>query len=152
MDFINLDGKRNADFAYIVVTPLQLNGDILAKLGINTYQAYNDWGRASFYKSRFTGTETNMIFFDRPTPSEFFRWEYYYILWLEQFTSELGLTVHYATDFDIHQHVEYTKNYPLVISVGHDEYWTKEEFSHMYDRIFVRGKNDLSPISLKWTH
>jgi len=56
---------------------------------------------------------------------------------------ELGLTVHYATDFDIYQNAEYTKNYPLVISVGHDEYWTKEEFSQIYDRIFVYGKNTL---------
>ena len=63
--------------------------------------------------------------------------------WLEQLARELGLTVHYATDFDIHLNAEYTKNYPLVISVGHDEYWTKEEFTHMYDRIFVHGKNTL---------
>jgi hypothetical protein len=143
IDFIDRAGKRDADIAYIVVTPAQLNGDILVKLSTNTYQAYNEWGGSSFYKSRFTGTAANMVTFDRPTPSHFFKWEYYYVLWLEPLAQELGLTVHYTTDFDIHLNAEYTKNYPLVISVGHDEYWTKEEFTHMYDRIFVHGKNTL---------
>lgn len=143
MDFINLDGKRDADFAYIVVTPPQPTGDILIKLGTNTYQAYNQWGGSTFYRSQQTGRAEGMVSFDRPTRSDFFRWEYYYILWLEQFNRELGLTIHYATDFDIHQNAGYTKNYSLVISVGHDEYWTKEEFSHMYERIFVHGKNTL---------
>lgn len=143
VDFANLDGKRDANIAYIVVTPSQLNGDILVKLSTNTYQAYNEWGGSSFYKSRLTGAFGNMVTFDRPTFSEFFRWEYFYVLWLEQLARELDLTVHYVTDFDIHQNAEYTKRYPLVISVGHDEYWTKEEFSHMYERIFVHGKNTL---------
>jgi len=62
---------------------------------------------------------------------------------LEELARERNLTVHYATDFDIHLNAEYTKNYPLVISVGHDEYWSKDEFTHMYDRIFVHGKNTL---------
>lgn len=143
MDFVSLAGKRDANIAYIVVTPAQPNGDILVKLSTNTYQAYNEWGGSSFYKSQLTGTATNMVSFDRPTLSQFFRWEYYYVLWLEQLARERNLTVHYATDFDIHLNAEYTKKYPLVISVGHDEYWTKEEFSHMYDRIFVHGKNTL---------
>ena len=146
MDFFNLDGKRDANFAYIVVTPAQPNGDILVKLSTNTYQAYNEWGGGSFYKVKNNsrlGGHNNMVSFDRPTPSEFFKWEYYYVLWLEQLSRELGLIVHYATDFDIHLDAEYTKNYPLVISVGHDEYWSKEEFTHMYERIFVHGKNTL---------
>ena len=143
IDFMDLAGKRDTDIAYIVVTPAQLNGDILVKLSTNTYQAYNEWGGSSFYKSRLTGTAANMLSLDRPTPSQFFRWEYYYVVWLEQLARDLGLTVHYVTDFDIHLNAAYTKNYPLVISVGHDEYWTKEAFTHMYDRIFVHGKNTL---------
>ena len=143
MDFMNLDGKRDADIAYIVVTSRQPDGDILVKLSTNTYQAYNEWGGSTFYRSPLTGRVDGMVSFDRPTPSSFFQWEYYYIMWLEKLTREMGLTIHYATDFDIHQNAEYTKNYSLVISVGHDEYWTKEEFSHMYDRIFVHGKNTL---------
>ena len=143
IDFVTREGGRDANIAYIIVTPSQPDGDILVKLSTNTYQAYNIWGGATFYRSPLTGKVGGMVSFDRPTSSHFFTWEYYYVLWLEQIARELGLTVHYATDFDIHQKVEYTKKYPLVISVGHDEYWTKEEFSHMYDRIFVHGKNTL---------
>ena len=72
IDFIDLVGKRDADIAYIVVTPAELNGDILVKLSTNTYQAYNQWGGSSFYKSRKTGTAANMVSFSRPTPSQFF--------------------------------------------------------------------------------
>jgi len=112
MDFINLDGRRDADIAYIVVTPLQPNGNILVKLSTNTYQAYNQWGGSSFYKSPLTGNAAGMVSFDRPTRSEFFSWEYYYVVWLEKLAHELGLTVHYATDFDVHQNAEYTKLIP----------------------------------------
>ncbi len=145
IDFLDNDGKRDANIAYIVVTSAQPSGDILVKLSTNTYQAYNEWGGSSFYhhNSRVTGTGANMVSFDRPTPSQFFKWEYYYVLWLEQLSRELGLIVHYATDFDIHSDADYTKKYPLVISVGHDEYWSKEEFTHMHERIFVYGKNTL---------
>ena len=142
-DFVDLADRRDADIAYIVVTPTDLDGDILVKLNTNTYQAYNTWGGANFYESLFTGAITNMVSFNRPTRSEFFRWEYYYVLWLEHLASELGLIVHYATDFDVHEDSKFTTKYPLLISVGHDEYWSKEEFTHMYDRIFVHGKNTL---------
>jgi len=84
MDFVNRKEGRDADIAYIVVTPSQPDGDILVKLSTNTYQAYNEWGGATFYRSPLTGRAEGMVSFDRPTPSEFFRWEFFYVLWLEQ--------------------------------------------------------------------
>lgn len=143
INFVHVSGTRDEHIAYIVVTPEELNGDILVKLSTNTYQAYNSWGGASFYLSPILGDQGNMVTFDRPTPTQFFDWEYYYILWLEELANTSGIIVHYATDFDIHRQPEYSDRYPLLISVGHDEYWSREEFSHIYERIFSKGKNTL---------
>lgn len=143
IDFVDLEGNCDKDIAYLIVSPGQLNGDILVKLSTNTYQAYNSWGGSSLYLSQNFEHHSNIVAFDRPTRSQFFNWEYYYVLWLEELAKELNLSVHYVTDFDIHMNSEYTEQYPLFISVGHDEYWSKEEFSNIHHRIFDIGKNTL---------
>ena len=42
--------------------------------------------------------------------------------WLEQ----AGYAVDYATQHDLHYRPELLKDYPCVLMVGHDEYWTRE--------------------------
>ena len=59
--------------------------------------------------------------------AQFHKWEYYLAIWLEELAKGLSLTVDYATNFDVHKDTRYTENYKLFISVGHDEYWSKEE-------------------------
>jgi hypothetical protein len=142
-DFVTETGERDAEVAYLIVTNGSLSGNILVKISTNTYQAYNGWGGHSLYKSSFfgKGQKGQIVSFDRPTPSRFFQYEYYYVIWLEKLAHELGLKVDYATNFDIHSEPAYTKNYTLLIHVGHDEYWSKEEFDNTYNRIFVLGKN-----------
>ena len=142
-DFVSASNKREEDFAYIVVTPPVASGDILVKLSTNTYQAYNKWGGSNLYRSFFNGDRGQVLSFDRPTPSQFFRWEYFYVLWLEKLARELGVSVHYASDFDVHSNPQYTENYKIFVSLGHDEYWSMKEFNHVYDRIFKLGKNTL---------
>lgn len=144
-DFVNTQGVRNKDIAYIVVTPSEKSGDVLVKLSTNTYQAYNNWGGSSLYhhNSPLNGRRAHVVSFDRPTRSQFFTWEYFFVLWLEELSRQKGFSVHYATDFDIHQDARFTSNYKLVVSVGHDEYWSKEEFDHFYERIYEQGGNTL---------
>jgi N,N-dimethylformamidase beta subunit-like protein len=143
IDFVNTSNQREQDIAYIVVTPPVISGDILVKLSTNTYQAYNMWGGSNLYESRYISKKGKVVSFDRPTPTQFYTWEYYYVLWLEKLAYELGVTVHYASDFDVHSNAQYTENYRIFISLGHDEYMTMEEFNHIYDRIFKLGKNTL---------
>jgi hypothetical protein len=48
IDFVDdLDGLRNVNVAFIVVTERDRSGDILLALSSNTWQAYNEWGGAS---------------------------------------------------------------------------------------------------------
>jgi hypothetical protein len=141
IDFIDArNHHRDPDIAYMIVTNPKRSGDILLKLSTNTYQAYNSWGGHSFYVSSFVGEKGEMITFDRPTPPAFFEYEYYLVMWLESLAEEIGFTIDYATDFDIHEDPDYTTPYQLVISGAHDEYWSKEEFDQFYNRIFTLGK------------
>ena len=144
IDFVDdLDGLRNINVAYIVVTESDRSGDILLELSSNTWQAYNEWGGSSFYTSDFIGTNAQTISFDRPTAPDFFEYEYYLCLWLEQFAAEHGLKLGYATNFDVHRDPKFTENYRLFISGSHNEYWSLEEFEAVYRRIFELGKNTI---------
>jgi len=151
IDFVEASSSRDSDIAFIVVTDLSRSGDVLVKLATATYQAYNTWGGHSLYdwgaQSPFDDDRTrprgHMVSFDRPTPSEFYEWEYYFVLWLEKLASEERFSVSYATNFDLDTHDSFTSNYKLFVSVGHDEYWAKEEFDRTYDRIFHQGGNTL---------
>ena len=143
IDFVTDDGARETDVAFIVVTNPEQSGDVLIMLSTNTYQAYNLWGGHSFYESDYLGVRGNMVTFDRPTPPDFYRWEYYLVTWLEKLKGESNFTVDYVSDFDIHSNKNLIDDYRLFITSGHSEYWTKEQFDSVYDRIFAKGKNTL---------
>jgi len=144
VDFVRSnDYHRDPDIAYIVVTNPKRSGDILVKLSTNTYQAYNTWGGHSFYRSAGVGKRGHMIAFDRPTPPAFQEYEYYLVLWLEKLAKKTHIQVDYATDFDLHHDARFATDYQVFISGAHDEYWSKEEFDHLYHRIFDLGKNTI---------
>jgi hypothetical protein len=152
IDFVAADGTRDEDVAFIVVTDPARSGDVLLKLATATYQAYNRWGGHSLYDGDDATrpydrvpriTRGAMVSFDRPTPSEFFEWEYHYVLWLEKLAKEEGFRVAYATNHDVTRDPAFAENYRLFVSFGHDEYWSKEEFDRTYDRIFERGGNTM---------
>ena len=47
-------------------------------------------------------------------------WEYPFVVWAEQ----NGYTLDYAANSDLEFHPEILEHYKLVLSVGHDEYWS----------------------------
>jgi N,N-dimethylformamidase beta subunit-like, C-terminal len=144
IDFIDgADGQRDLNVAYIVATNPARSGDILFQLSTNTYQAYNEWGGSSLYKSAFVGDRAQMVSFDRPTPPDFFEYEYYFVLWLEKVAAEYNLTIDYATNFDTYRDPTFAERCRLFISGSHNEYWSKEEFDAVYRRIFELGKNTM---------
>jgi hypothetical protein len=49
-------------------------------------------------------------------------WEVPLIRWL----ARLGIAAEFCTAVDLHENSELLKNYRLLVSVGHDEYWSKE--------------------------
>ena len=114
---------------------------LLYQQSVNTYQAYNNYpddGTAgkSLYDYNSYGAITVggnkgavKVSFDRPYTDAgagggggFLAWELYFVRWLER----SGYDVSYSTDIDTHANGSRLLNYRGFLSVGHDEYWSKE--------------------------
>jgi len=106
---------------------------VLLQLATNTYNAYNNWGGYSLYA--YNGRDKvqgRRVSFDRPGGSQFATWEGPFVAWAER----NGYAIDYATNLDLERHPEILRDYKLVLSVGHDEYWS----APMRDRLeaFIR--------------
>jgi len=135
---------RDQHVAQIIVRPPRPRGDILVKLGTNTYQAFNDWGGFSLYTAgRNEMARGPMVSFDRPSPPGFLEYEIYLARWLEEMAAREGFRVDYASNFDVHADPGLLPAYRLVICGSHDKYWSKEEFDAFEQRIFRQGSNTI---------
>jgi hypothetical protein len=96
------------------------NSKIVMAVTVNTAQAYNDWGGTSLY----TDPRSPAVSFDRPggVVDLFRRDEQQFIAWLES----NGFAAEYCTSIDLHENSSCLDNYRLLLSVGHDEYWSKD--------------------------
>jgi hypothetical protein len=96
--------------------------EILAQAPVNTWQAYNAWGGMSLYTKPGT-LEGSHVSFDRPYdivhqgPGN---WELSAVRFLER----NGYDVSYTTDLDTDRDPASLLRHALVMTLGHDEYWT----------------------------
>ncbi|HEV3385680.1 MAG TPA: N,N-dimethylformamidase beta subunit family domain-containing protein, partial [Gemmata sp.] len=108
---------------FFVVRPKEpgKNSKILLQLSTNTYNAYTNWGGYSLYayngKHKVQGRRVS---FDRPITSQFDRWEKHFVEWAEK----AGYKLDYCVNSDLEFRPELLNYYKLVLSVGHDEYWS----------------------------
>ncbi|WP_156035519.1 fibronectin type III domain-containing protein [Terrabacter tumescens] len=142
-------------YVQFVVRDDARHSELLFKQSVLTYQAYNNYpndGLAdckgtpatgkNLYDSQsspaktVTGTSRAVkVSFDRPYPCSGggslldpdWSWEGYFLTWLEM----KGYDVSYTTDVDVHLRPQTLLDHKGVLSVGHDEYWTKEMFDAM---------------------
>ncbi|HVC99143.1 MAG TPA: N,N-dimethylformamidase beta subunit family domain-containing protein [Pirellulales bacterium] len=126
------NGKTAQGEAFFVVRPKQPARDarILLQLATNTYNAYNNWGGTSLYGG--PKGQGRRVSFDRPyagfAPGDQFtsrysgwrKWEQPFVAWAE----EAGYQIDFAVNSDLEFRPEIVKPYKLVLSVGHDEYWS----------------------------
>lgn len=97
------------------------NSRILLQLATNTWNAYTNWGGHSLYSYHDRdGLQGHRVSFDRPQQSQFANWEHPFVRWAES----SGYVIDYAVNNDLEFHPEILKHYRLVLSVGHDEYWS----------------------------
>lgn len=112
---------------------------ILLQLSTNTYNAYTNWGGHSLYSFHDRdGLQGHRVSFDRPQASLFPQWEAPFVRWAEA----NGYRLDYAANSDLEFHPEMLKHYRLVLSVGHDEYWS----SPMRDNLeaFIRDGGNVA--------
>ncbi|MEV7750793.1 N,N-dimethylformamidase beta subunit family domain-containing protein [Streptomyces griseofuscus] len=119
----------------LVVTPAAPSGrKILYKIPTFTYQAYNTAGGGSLYSaSRVTmrrpgggvgGPVKGLPDpYDAASPRQTFaHWDAPFIAWMEA----NGLVSDFCTDLDLHEGRLLYDGYRLLVSAGHDEYWSAE--------------------------
>ncbi len=98
-----------------------VDSKILLQLSTNTYNAYTNWGGHSLYAYHDRdGVQGHRVSFDRPISSQFYNWEQPLVAWAEK----NGIKIDYAVNSDLEFRPELLKQYRLVLSVGHDEYWS----------------------------
>ncbi len=101
---------------------------ILLQLTTNTYNAYNNWGGSSLYsyhgRAKLQGQRVS---FNRPLAGFFGNWEKPFVIWAE----DNGYPIDYAVNSDLELRPELLDAYRLVLSVGHDEYWSASMRDHL---------------------
>jgi hypothetical protein len=94
---------------------------ILLQFATHTYNAYNNWGGFSLYAYHGRGgNQGHRVSYERPPSSLFGNWEQSFVEWAER----SGYVLEYAANGDLEARPEILKAYKLVLSVGHDEYWS----------------------------
>jgi len=123
IEALHADGTVASAETFFVVRSANPGKDakILLQLSTNTYNAYTNWGGYSLYAYHGRhGVQGRRVSFDRPVYSQFGNWELPFVVWAEK----NGYTLDYAVNSDLEFHPEILKNYKLILSVGHDEYWS----------------------------
>jgi len=153
--------NKGVTYALFVVKNIENKGDIVMKLPVNTYQAYNNWGGKSLYDYQsdnrtLVNSLTHSIkrafevTFDRPYAEDnglgqFLKFD----LPLVRFLEKNGYNVSYITDVDLHEGIKSIEGYKTFISSGHDEYWSysmRKNLESARDRglnIIFSGGNDI---------
>jgi hypothetical protein len=133
-------GRRTAEsdvhFVVRAASP-DRSSKILLQLSANTYNAYNNWGGFSLYA--YNGRAKNQgsrVSFHRPGGSQFFNWEHPFVVWAER----NGFALDYAVNYDLELIPGLLDTYKLVLSVGHDEYWSAG-MRDAVERFIGRGGN-----------
>lgn len=124
------DAKKPISEVYFVVRSAQpgTNTKVLLQLSTNTYNAYTNWGGYSLYAYHGRhGIQGRRVSFDRPQSSQFRQWELPFVQWAER----AGYVIDYAANNDLEERPELLKNYKLILSVGHDEYWSAPMRDHL---------------------
>lgn len=121
-------GKNAGKVTYVPLilrAPTSRRSTILVQASPNTWQAFNAWGGKSLYAFNSTDqVPANHVSFNRPydpmgaVPIQ-------YEINLLRFLERRGYNVSYTTDVDTDRHPTELRRHRLVISSGHDAYWTK---------------------------
>jgi hypothetical protein len=131
---------------FVVHPPAGDTPAALVQIPVNTWQAYNHWGGKSLYTSNSTDNVAAVkASFDRPNTTWRhsnlntkgpFHYDVPLIRWLER----NGYDIAYQTNVDTHRRPWTLVGPRLLVTSGHDEYWTWE-MRGAFDDALDRGVN-----------
>lgn len=143
-------GKQS--YILFVVRDDERRSDILYQSSVTTFEAYNNWGGKSLYEWNSKGGKASKVSFNRPyamganpasapgigaadfitnlQPDDETKpagWEINMVRFLER----EGYDVTYSTNLDTHARGQNLRLHKAFVSVGHDEYWSREMRDHV---------------------
>jgi hypothetical protein len=137
-DLIREDGTDGASQIIFVVRNDEGHSDIVYKTADATWQAYNDWGGNSLYTGDGTTKSTDGraygVSYNRPfdynlrsyNPDSFF---FAAETSMVRFLEKNGFDVSYVATQDLDQRGALLLNHKILMTAGHDEYWSPAERS-----------------------
>jgi len=132
---IKLDADTGAQrYVPVTVRSPSCAGKVVLKACVQTWQAYNTWGGYDLYKGP-TGQYADrslVVSLDRPYDANgadmFLTYERNVVKLAEFLTTQPGgLDLAYVTSMDIDAEPALLAGASVLISLGHDEYWTPQE-------------------------
>lgn len=165
-DSAPLDVAMTSAAALFVVRGSGRSG-LLYKIPLATYHAYNCTGGGCFYVSQTfskdpPGARVSLQrpgggiggdtwgapdHYDLSSPRQTFaHWDARFIRWLLR----TGHAPEFCTDLDIHRDADLLSRYRLVLSVGHDEYWSETTRDRMEAFVAAGGNAAFFGANLCW--
>ncbi len=131
--------KYKAPGPYILAAPISLS----EKGTITTDQVGRQWRIEDFFGNgppeyKIRKEESGLSVYEATSAWEngWKRWEQPFVAWAER----NGYPIEYAVSSDLEFHPEILQDYRLVLSVGHDEYWSSPMRDHL-EAFIARGGN-----------
>jgi hypothetical protein len=132
------DAGKGTTTYVIVREPIGTHASqILVQVPVNTWEAYNQWGGKSLYD--FEGPRARRVSFDRPW-GKYANSPLWWEIQLVRFLEREGYDVSYQTDVDTDADPASLLRHRLVMTAGHDEYWTKN-IRDAFDTALAAGTN-----------
>lgn len=120
--------NRAATFVPLVVSNPEIESEITFISSVITWQTYNQWGGYSLYKGADGKRETRAteVSFARPYDGDGsgqFRYMEHPVI---KAAEKQGISINYATDFDLDRNPDLTNFSKSIVFGGHSEYWTTQ--------------------------
>jgi hypothetical protein len=118
--------KRTSTFVPLVISNPSVPSDITFISSVLTWQSYNQWGGYSLYKGPDGKREARAseVSFLRPYDGDGSGQFQYMEFPIVKTAEKLGLSINYATDFDLDSKPDLLSNTKAIVLGGHSEYWT----------------------------
>ena len=118
--------KRAATFVPLVISNPNIESDLTFISSVLTWQSYNQWGGNSLYKGPNGKRETRAtsVSFLRPYDGDGSGQFQYMEFPVIKDAEKLGLSINYATDFDLDANSHLLDKTKSIVLGGHSEYWT----------------------------
>lgn len=120
--------NRAATLVPLVVSNPEIESDLTFISSVITWQTYNQWGGYSLYKGPDGKRETRAaeVSFARPYDGDGsgqFRYMEHPVI---KAAEKLGISINYATDFDLDRNPQLSNKTKALVFGGHSEYWTTQ--------------------------